>query len=95
VGTYKAYGGQCKVNWEAVCRQTSLGGLGILNMGKFATALRLRWPWLEWTTLERPWVGTGNLCNKDDLALFYSLTKITIGDGNKGLLLECPMGVRP
>jgi hypothetical protein len=71
------------VNWLAVCRPTSLGGLGILNMEKFARALRLRWPWLAWNSSDRPWVGMENPCNKDDMELFYGLTSITIGNGNK------------
>jgi hypothetical protein len=32
---------------------------------------------------ERPWVGMENLCNKEDMGPFYSLTKITIDNGNK------------
>lgn len=56
--------------WAVVCRQTSLRGLGIINMDKFARDLRHRWSLLEWMAPERPWVGMENLCNKEDLALF-------------------------
>jgi hypothetical protein len=38
--------------------------LGILNMHKFVRALRLRCSWLAWTSLDRPWVGMENPCNK-------------------------------
>ena len=49
---------------------------------KFGRALRLRWPWLAWTAFEKPWVGMDNPCNDEDMALFYGLTRVTIGDGN-------------
>ena len=45
----KTSGAKCKVNWEVACRPKKLGGLGIKNLDKYATSLRLRWPWLEWT----------------------------------------------
>jgi hypothetical protein len=75
--------GKCKVNWTAVCRPTYLGGLGILNMDKFARALHLHWPWLAWTSLDRPWLGMENPCDKDDMKLFYALTRVNIGNSNK------------
>jgi hypothetical protein len=89
-GNESATGGKCKVNWTAVCRPTYLGGLGILNMDKFARALRLRWPWLAWTSPEKPWVGLEDPCNKEDMELFASLTKVTIGDGNKASFWNDP-----
>jgi hypothetical protein len=39
--------GKCKVNWEMVCKTKEYGCLGILNLAKFASALRMRWLWNE------------------------------------------------
>jgi hypothetical protein len=47
-GCDKVSRGKCKVNWEKVFRLTKLGCLAILHLEKFATALRLRWIWMEW-----------------------------------------------
>jgi hypothetical protein len=52
MSTDQIAGGKCKVGWPKVCRPTRLGGLGILDLKKFARALRLRWLWQEWSTPE-------------------------------------------
>jgi hypothetical protein len=46
--------GKCKVNWAKVCRPKGMGGLGILELERFARALCLRWLWQEWTTPKKP-----------------------------------------
>lgn len=58
-----------------------MGGLGILDLFKFARALRLRWLWFEWIAPERPWFGTTVPCDQLDRDLFAAATTITIGYG--------------
>jgi hypothetical protein len=57
-GEVTCNGGHCKVAWGRICRLRDLGGLGILNLDRFSTALRLRWLWHECYSRDRPWVGT-------------------------------------
>jgi hypothetical protein len=52
-------------------------------MDKFAMALCLRWPWLEWKDENKIWAGTGNPCNENDMEIFYAATTITLGNGRK------------
>jgi hypothetical protein len=35
-------GGKCKVNWTRTTLPKEYGGLGVLDLNKFATALRVR-----------------------------------------------------
>lgn len=76
-------GGKCKVNWERVCRPKDLGSLGILELHKFAKALRVRWLWYEWTAPDKPWIGTPVPCDNQDRDLFAVATTSTIGDRKK------------
>lgn len=61
-GSDKVTGGWCKINWDHVCKPKEFVGLGTVNLEKFATALHLRWLWMEWDTLPPPtqslvWLG--------------------------------------
>jgi hypothetical protein len=74
---------KCKVNWDMICHLKKLGGLGVLHMGKFATVLRFRWPWLEWKDPSKIWVRSDNPCTVDDMEILYAATIITVGNGKK------------
>ena len=71
------------MNWPTVNRPKDLGGLGVLDLKKFASALRLRWLWQEWKEPNKPWVGLGTLCSDKDKLLFAATTTIQIGSGAK------------
>jgi hypothetical protein len=96
-GCDKVTGGKCKINWERVCRPKIMGGLGVLNLGKFASALRLRWLWFEWATPAKPWLGLGTPCDEDDRNLFAAATTVKVGNGNKACFWKSSWldGLRP
>lgn len=76
-------GGKCKVKWTRTTLPKEHGGLGVLNLDRFARALRLRWLWHQWVSPQKPWVGTKVPCDNTDHLLFTTCTKIHIGDGTK------------
>ena len=96
-GCDKVTGGKCKINWEQVCKSKMHGALGILNLDKFAIALRLRWLWAEWLHPDKPWVGLGTPCDDNDRDIFAGATKVQVGDGMRAKFWESPWldGIRP
>lgn len=93
--------GSSLVNWQGVCKPKNLGGLGILNLEKFARALRLRRLWFSWKDDSKPWINM-DLPYELDRCLCRAGTKITIGDGSKILFWadnwldgQCPKDISP
>jgi hypothetical protein len=76
-------GGNGKINWTKTTLPTEFGGLGILNLDRFATALRLRWLWHEWASPEKAWVGMEVPCTESDRLLFTACTTISISNGRR------------
>lgn len=65
------------------CQPKKKGGLGILDLERFARALRLRWLWFQWKHRERAWNGLDLPVDSRDRDLFAASTEVTIGDGNR------------
>lgn len=76
-------GGKCKVNWTRSCLPKENGGLGILDLRRFARALRLRWLWHSWVSPDKTWAGTKPPCDDTDRLLFATCTTIKVGNGRK------------
>jgi hypothetical protein len=76
-------GGKCKVKWTRTTLPKEYGGLGVLDLEKFARALRLRWLWQQWTAPDKAWAGMEVPCDEADRLLFANYTHITLGDDNK------------
>jgi hypothetical protein len=57
------------------------GGLVILDLERFARALRLRWLWFRWRQKDRPWNKLDLPCDSKDKELFAASTVVTIGNG--------------
>jgi hypothetical protein len=77
----KVKGGHCLVKWKVCTRPKKLGGLGIKDLDKFGRALRLRWLWHGWDSLDRPWKHLLRHHDKTDRALFFASMVISVGDG--------------
>jgi hypothetical protein len=87
VGDQELTRGKCNVNWTHSCLPKEVGGLGLLNLGSFLRALRLRWLWHEWVSPDKAWVGSETSCDDSDRLLFVACTTITLGDGKKCKIL--------
>jgi hypothetical protein len=59
-------GGKCKVDWTKTTLIKEYGGLGVIYLVKFATTLRVRWLWQEWTSPDKTWVGMEVPCTEKD-----------------------------
>lgn len=77
----EVYGGHSLVNWPTSCRPKIKGGLGILDLERFACALRLRWLWFQWRQKERAWNKLEIPCDTQDRDLFTASAIVTLGDG--------------
>jgi hypothetical protein len=82
-GSERLTGGKCKVNCKCVARPKALGGLGVLHLGAFARALRLRWLWHNCTSSYNAWGKFYMACTNADRLLFAASTNFKIGDDSK------------
>jgi hypothetical protein len=64
--------GKCLVAWNRVQHPLHLGGLGVLNLRVFGTALHARWLWLERMDPSRPWASMQIVEDKQTTSFFNS-----------------------
>jgi hypothetical protein len=84
-GEEEVNGGHCLLPWSRVCQPTENGGLGVLNLKLFGTALRCHWPWMRWTSEPRPWALIPTEDDLEALAIYRAAAFIRIGDGTRAL----------
>jgi hypothetical protein len=76
-------GGKCKVNCTRTTLPKEYSSLGVFDLNKFATTLRVRWLWQEWTSPDKTWIDMEVPCTENDKLLFAACTTITLGDGQR------------
>ena len=74
-------GGKCKINWTKTTLLKECGGLGILDLERFARALRLQWLWHEWVSPDKSLLGMEVPCDETGRLLFAACTHIHLGNG--------------
>jgi hypothetical protein len=60
-----------------------LGGLGVLNLKFFGTAMCCRWPWLKWAAASKPWTLIPADDEADVQELFHAATRMRISNGKR------------
>lgn len=80
-GRREARAGNFLVGWAKICRPLELGGLGVRDLQRTGTALRVRWLWLRATDLSRPWHHLPLPADKATQDIFRASTSWTLGDG--------------
>jgi hypothetical protein len=68
-GEETCHGGHCKVAWSRICRPRELGGLGIIDLDRFGTVLRLNW--LCWSVRHWTSPGLARLCPAPSLTASF------------------------
>ena len=76
-----ATGGRCLVRWAAICRPLEYGGLGITDLDRKATALRVRWLWQSWVHPDKAWVGLPLNIDTRARNLFNTAVSFELGNG--------------
>jgi len=84
-GAESAKGGHCRLAWQAVCRPTELGGLGIVDLQHFRYALRMRWLWLKRTDDSLTWCDLPAETESVVEAMFQASIYVEVGNGHKAL----------
>jgi hypothetical protein len=64
-----------------VQRPLQLGGLGVLDIKLFGTALGARWLWLEHMEPSRPWASMKIIEDKHTMAIFNTSVRFLLGNG--------------
>ena len=62
-------------------RPKGWGGLGLLNLRNFGTALRCSWKWLGWNPGNRPWHLLPDQQDKDYEVMFDAANLVVLGNG--------------
>ena len=80
--------GKCVVAWEAVCKPTEFGGLGVSDLKLTGFALQTRWLWLQKTDSDRAWSQLPIKTAPEVQAFFKASTFTVLGDGRNTLFWE-------